>query len=464
LVRSENVLDVQALTADIPPLFDHQRLTADKLKQTPILFDTSDPGTGKTRAHLQALWERRQAGGGKCLVVATKSTLQPAWGNDIDRFFPGMTYSIAYAHNRERAFKQNVDVYITNHDAVKWLAARPQLLAGFDTIIIDESTAFKNPNAQRSKALRKLAKLFKHRELLTGTPNPNSITEVWHQVLLLDDGQRLGQSFYKFRLAVCEPRQVGPRPEMLEWVDKPGADAAVFDLLSDISIRHKFEECVSIPENFVTGVYFDLPKTAQRAYDEMERDAMITLGEEEITAVNAASVTQKLLQIAAGAMYDGTGGYVIVDEGRTELVLDLIEERQHCLVAFLWKHQRDLLLDGAKARGISYAVIDGDVKSDERTDIVAAFQAGKIKVLFAHPQSAGHGLTLTKGTSTIWTSPTWNAEHYEQFNRRIYRAGQTERTETVHVCAKSTLDERVYAVLQKKVTGMNRFRELLEAA
>lgn len=451
-------------TAETPPLFAHQQTTVDKLDKTPILFDMSDPGTGKTRAHLAAFWKRRQASGGKALVLATKSTLQSAWGNDIDRFFPGMRYAVANATNRERAFMQDADVYITNHDAVKWVASHTKYLDGFDTLIVDESTAFKNPQAQRSKALRKLAARFTHRELLTGTPNPNTVTELWHQVLLLDDGARLGASFYKFRLAVCEPVQVGPRPEMLEWKDKPGVEAAIYSLLSDISIRHKFEECVSIPENFVTGVYFDLPKAAQIAYEDMEQHALVLVGDKTISAVNAASVTQKLLQIAAGAMYDGSGSYEVIDRGRTDLALDLIEERKHSIVAFLWKHQRDLLIEGAKARGFTFGVIDGETPATERTRVVQEFQAGNLRVIFAHPQSAGHGLTLTRGTSTIWTSPTWNAEHYEQFNHRIYRAGQTERTETVHVCAKGTLDERVYAVLHKKVTAMDLLRGLMEAA
>jgi SNF2 family DNA or RNA helicase len=144
---------------NIPPLFDHQAATVSKLEQTPVLFDMSDPGTGKTRAHLQAFWNRRLAGGGKGLVVATKSTLQSAWGNDIDKFFPGMKYSIAYASNRERAFMRDADIYITNHDAVKWLITHTKYLVGFDTVIVDESTAFKNPQAQRSKALRKLVNL-----------------------------------------------------------------------------------------------------------------------------------------------------------------------------------------------------------------------------------------------------------------------------------------------------------------
>lgn len=450
-------------TSNTPALYAHQVTTSSRYDVKPILFDMSDPGTGKTRAHLDAFWRRRQAGGGKLLVVATKSILQPAWGNDIDRFFPGMRYAVANATNRDRAFMQDVDVYITNHDAATWLAKHSKYLSHCDSMVIDESTAMKNPSAQRSKAMRKLSTAFQYRGLLSGTPNPNSVLELWHQALLLDGGERLGQSYWKFRSIACDPVQTGPRPEMVEWKDKPGIEATVFDLLSDITIRHRLEDCVSIPPNYVTAIHFDLPKAARAHYDDMARHAMIMVGDKTLSAVNAATVTQKLLQIAAGAMYDGAGGYEILDHGRTDLVMDLIEERQHCLVAFLWKHQRDLLVAAAKKRGYSYAVIDGDVTKDgERTRIVEDYQAGKYRVLFAHPQSAGHGLTLTKGTSTIWTSPTWNAEHYEQFNHRIYRAGQTEKTETVHVCAKDTLDERVYAALHRKVSSMDLLRTLVE--
>ncbi len=451
----------------IPDLFEHQAATVEKLTRTPVLFDMSDAGTGKTRAHLQAFWNRRQTGGGKLLVLATKSTLQSAWGNDIDKFFPGMTYSVAYAHNREKAFMRNTDVYITNHDAVKWVVKHSKYIDDVDTLIVDESTAFKNPQTERSKALLKLSKLsqMQFKELMTGTPNPNTVLELWHQMLVLDGGQRLGASYWKFRNAVCEPVQVGPRPEHIDWRDKPGVEAALFDLIADVSIRHEFTKCTSIPENFVTAVRFDLSPKALKAYEQMAEAAIAEINGNEVTAIHAASVTQKLLQIAAGAVYsDLSGNYEVVDEQRTELVMDLVEERKHCLVAFLWKHQKELLTKEAEKRGMKYAVIDGSVPALKRTEIVDRYQAGELKVVFAHPQSAGHGLTMTKGTSTIWASPTWNSEWYEQFNHRIYRTGQTERTETVHVCANDTLDERVYSVLHKKVSNMELLRELMEAA
>lgn len=447
----------------IPALYEHQEKTVAKQDNVPGFFDLSDPGTGKTRAHLQGFANR----GGRLLVNAPKTILQPAWGDSIDQFFPGMTYSIANANNREKAFKEKTDVVITNHDAVNWMLKNKKLATdGFTEIVTDESTAFKNASAQRSKALKQLSSLFKWRRNLSGTPNPNTILELWHQVFILDFGQRLGNSYWKFRNVACEPTQVGPRPEMVEWKDRPGIEAAVFDMISDISIRHRFEDCVSIPPNVTRRIEFDLPPKARIAYEDMMQHAMALLASgDEIKAVNAASVMTKLMQIASGAVYTGIDDtYAIVDDGRTELVMDLIEERTHTLVAFIWKHQRDQLVEAAKKRGFKFGVIDGEVKGQDRTAVVSDFQAGDLKVVFAHPQSAGHGLTLTRGVATIWTSPTYNSEHYKQFFHRIYRNGQTQQTETIQICARDTVDERAYARLGQKISSMDLFLSLMEAA
>jgi SNF2 family DNA or RNA helicase len=308
-----------------------------------------------------------------------------------------------------------------------------------------------------------LAKSFDFREILTGTINPKSILDVWHQAKIVDDGERLGTSYWKFRSAVCEPVQVGPDPTMVEWRDKEGAEYAVFDLLEDITIRHKFEECNDIPPNKITEYRVDLPPKLRTQYNDMvSMAAMLVNDKKLLTAVNAAAVHQKLLQIASGAVYDETGNYHILDDTRAGLVLDLIEEREQCVVAFNWRHQRAGLEAEAHKRGIKFAVIDGTVNDRLRMEAVEGFQAGEIRAIFAHPQSAGHGLTLTAGTTTIWTSPTYNAEHYKQFNHRIYRAGQTRKTETIHICARNTLDEKVFTKLDAKLTSMQLLLDLLE--
>jgi SNF2 family DNA or RNA helicase len=376
----------------------------------------------------------------------------------------------AYASNRKKAlFDHTSDIIITNHDAARWLAdpknVPKSFWKDFDTIIVDESTAFKHHNTQRSKALYKIARDMEFREILTGTINPRSILDVWHQAKIVDDGERLGTSYWKYRSAVCEPVQVGPTERMLEWRDKEGAEYAVFDLLEDITIRHKFEDCTDIPPNFVTEYRIDLAPKLRKQYNDMMAIAATMLADGKfLMATNAAAVHQKLMQMASGAVYTEEGRYSVLDDQRSELVMDLIEERHQCVVAFNWRHQREGLEAAAKKRGFPYAVIDGTVNDRMRREAVERFQAGELRAIFAHPQSAGHGLTLTAGTTTIWTSPTYNAEHYKQFNHRIYRSGQTKRTETIHIAARDTIDERVFAKLGDKLTSMQLLLDLMESA
>lgn len=451
-------------TDSIPELFSHQNETKQFGILTPRVFDTSDAGTGKTRAWLEVLVQRHKLLGGKTLVLAPKTILENAWAGDIRKFTPELSYVIARATNRAKAFAEDVDVYITNHDAVKWLLKNITALKdrGFHTIIIDESTAFKHRTSQRSKALAKLIKLFTYRTALTGTPNPNGLLDLWHQVYLLDNGERLGTSYWRFRNSVCEPKQVGPSPQHVRWDDKPEMIDAVAGLIEDITIRHVFEDCTDIPKNHVYSVNFSLSPKHRRAYEILKEHALLELKEGGISAFNTGVLANKLLQMASGAVYDDQGVVQLYDTGRYELVLDLAEQRAQCVVAFNWVHQRDALVKLADKRGIKFGIIDGSASSKQREDVVTQFQAGLIKIIFAHPASAAHGLTLTRGTTTIWTSPIYNAEYYTQFNKRIYRIGQKHRTETLLVTAESTIDIEVAKRLMNKVEKMTDLLEMLE--
>lgn len=427
------------------------------------VFDTSDPGTGKTRSHADAFAARRKKGGGCALVVAPKSLLYSAWANDIMQFCPQLTVSVATAENREKAFAVDADVYVTNTDAVKWLAKqKPAFFKKFDTLIIDEITAFKHMTSDRSKAIKKIVKYFPFRDGLTGTPNSNKITDIWFPVFLIDDGKRLGTSFFHFRAAVCTPKQVGPGTSMVEWVDKLGAEEAVAHLLRDINIRHKIEDCLDMPENFIHTTPFQMGKKHLAAYREMEQTAILELQDGMVTAVHAASLMTKLMQIASGAVYDQDGVYHLLDTARYELIMDLIGGAPHSIVFFQWQHQKEQLVQFAEKAGITFAIIDGSVPNAKtRQDIVQMYQAGFYDTLFIHPQSGAHGLTLTRGTRTIWASPTSNLEHFEQGNRRIYRAGQKLRTETIIVTAENTVEQKVYKRLLDKSLRMQNLLTIL---
>lgn len=451
-----------------PPLFDHQVQSVEFLELNPRVLDMSDPGTGKTRTQIEAFSRHRANGGGKALVIAPKSLLKSAWAEDVAKFAPELKVSVAVVPKRDQAFAEDADIYITNTDATTYLAGKkPSFFADFDTLIVDESSFFKHGSSQRSKALAKIRKFFKFRRLLTGTPNTNSITDLWHQILVLDDGKRLGTSFFGFRAAVCEPKQVGPAANMIQWSDREGAELSVAALLQDITIRHKFEECVSIPENHEYPVTFEMSPKQKRVYDSLEKATLaMTRDGGIISAINAASLTTKLLQVASGASYSGVEGkesdVINVCTSRYELVADLVVQRKHSLVFFHWGHQRDAIKAEFDKRGIIYAVIDGSISSSERESIVSRYQAGMLNCILAHPQSAAHGLTLTKGTTTIWASPTYNLEHFMQGNKRLYRAGQTQKTETIVVVAKGTIEEKVMEKLLNKSKKQHSMLDLMQ--
>jgi len=388
-----------------------------------------------------------------------------AWAVDIEKFGSGLTASLAYADNREEAFRLKSDIVITNIDAVKWLASNPKLLKDFDHCIIDESTAYKHPTSQRSKALLKIRKHFQHRYCMTGTPNPISVIELWNPMMFVDDGARLGTSYFKLRNAMQTPTQVGPDPRHLRWDDKPGAAQAVDELISDITIRHAFEDVMTdVPANHRDTKLFQLSRRAKQLYTQMENDAVLLFENSVVNAVHAASMRTKLLQLASGAVYSGNGDrhYELIDNQRYGLIADLVDEREHSVVFFNWTHQRDELSKEFDKRGYSFALIDGSVSDRERDRIVQDFQRGTYKTLLLHPKTGAHGLTLTQADTTIISSPIYEADLLKQAIHRVYRGGQTKATNTILVEAADTVERQVYERLFAKEERMIDLLELIK--
>ena len=439
----------------IPAPYAHQQKTTDFIIANPRCLVTSDPGTGKTRAVLDA----HAILGAKTLVLAPLSILEAAWVEDINKFQPDIKHGVAYAKNRKQIFEDDqIEMVITNFEAVNFLQKNPHLLSGFTTIVIDEFTAFKNREAKRSKNLKQIISCFTNRIAMSGTPNSNTILDIWHPVFLVDGGARLGTRFYSFRHQVCTPKFNGFANE---WIDKPGIEEAVANKLSDISIRYALSECIDLPDNIVRTINTNLTPKVQKQYELLEEESVLYTKSGTVNAVHAGARVKKLLQLVTGAVYDEEGNVNFIHQERYDIVMTLVSQRTHSLVAFNWKHEKDALVALAEKEGISYEIIDGSVPAEKRKDIVARFQAGHLRVLFCHPQSASHGLTLTKATTTIWCSPTYNAEHYQQFNQRIYRAGQTEKTETILIQARNTWEPHVYKKLNGKLGKMENLLHIL---
>lgn len=443
----------------------HQEFTKDKFMRSRVGYDMSDPGTGKTVTHLGIYNDRPSAQ--RSLILCPKTLMRSAWGEDIDRFFPHLTYSIADAQNRFGAFAVDTDVVIMNLDGIKDLAKLKKkdlamLLSEFDHLIIDEVTGYKNAGSQRSKAASKLSPYFDWRFGLSGTPTPISVTELWHPMRIIDGGQRLGRAFTAFRNSMQVPTQIGPKSNHLRWDDREDAHDIAMYLLRDVTVRHKFEEVMTeVPEGHVDMKIFDIPVKLRKLYEQLEETSILRLEEQGVTSVHAAAVRTKLLQLLSGAVYSAPTKYEVVDDTRYRLITELVLERQHSLTFFLWKHQKDLLSAYFERSGISFAVLDGTTPDGARLQIVRDYQDGKYQTLLLHPDTGAHGLTLTRGTTTIVCSPIYRADWLKQIKHRVYRGGQTQVTNMLLVCAKGTVEEAIYDKLNGRATKMASFLELM---
>ena len=271
-------------------LYKHQRYTADFIEQNPRVFVTSDAGTGKTASVLNGFSELKSNGQAvRMLVLAPLSILTPAWVDDCKKFTPHLSIGTSTSGSekkRTQAFSDGCDIVVTNHDAVKWLIKNKHLLADFDMLAIDESTAYKHRTSARSKAARELAQMFNYRVLMTATPTSNTVCDIWHQAMILDNGERLGRMFHSFRMQVCEPVQNGPNPQHIKWIDKAGAEDVVAERLRDITVRFKFEDCIDVPEHTKHTLYIDLSPEVMKLYKQLEEEAVLMHEQGVVNAIH----------------------------------------------------------------------------------------------------------------------------------------------------------------------------------
>ena len=438
--------------------WQHQKESIKFFSKTNRTLDSSDPGTGKTLAAIMSIEPQK----GKTLVLCSKKMTAPERQDDIFKFRPELRVSSAYAKNRQAAFDLDADVYVTNIDAAVWLGTQTaKFFRPFDTLIIDESTAYKHKMSKRSRAVNRIKKFFSTRRLMTGTPHAGNISDLWNQIFILDDGAMFGKSFVNFRQQTMDSIQTGPQANMVRWENKPGIEEIVAAMIRPLNIRHKFSDCISIPENFMYMESYYMTAAQAKAYQIMKDQASVLIKSKQVTAVNAAAMITKLLQIASGAVYDENSKPNLVDVGRYELIIELLKPRDHTIVFFNWRHQREMLVQMAQKEGMSFGFIDGTVSERMRHQQVKDFQAGKTKVIFLQPQSAAHGITLTKANTTIWAGPTYLGDIFLQGIARMCRAGQIRKTETILIMAENTIEKNVYDRLEGKLSSIKLLQESL---
>lgn len=423
-----------------------------------------DMGMGKTVSSLTAIDDLLFLGEAtKVLVIAPKRVAEDTWSTEVEKWdhlkHLRISKILGTKKQRKDALMKDADIYVTNRENVDWLVDECYKSWIWDTLIIDELSSFKSSKAKRFRALKKVRPYFKRIVGLTGTPAPNSLIDLWPQVYLLDGGQRLGKTITGYRERYFVP---GDRNQFVvfNYNLREGAEEAIHNKISDICVSMKADDYLDMPERIDNIVRIDLPKKALREYEELEKELIIQLDDEDISASNSAVLTGKLLQMCNGAIYaDETKEVINIHDEKLNALMDIIEAAngKTVLIFYSFKHDLIRIKEFLKKNKIKGQELGG-------SEDIKKWNDGEIPVLLLHPASAGHGLNLQYGGNIIvWFGLTWSLELYQQACARLYRQGQKESVVIHHIIARSTVDEDVMKALQGKELNQNLLLEAVKA-
>ena len=416
-------------------------------------------GLGKSVITLTAIKNLMARGEvNRVLVVAPLRVGKTTWPEEIGKWdhLTGLTYAVAIGNVAERlsALKAKADITIINRENVEWLIDKSGVAFDYDMLVIDELSSFKSFKAKRFKALLKVRPNITRIVGLTGTPSSNGLMDLWAEFRLLDLGERLGRYITRYRLAYFTPDKRNAQV-VFSYKPLPGAEERIYDKIDDITISMRAADYLKLPSLVMNSVIVEMGDKEKEIYDNLCDDMVVSLGNNEIDAVNAASLSNKLLQMANGAVYGDEHSVHQIHDEKLNALEDLIESAngKPVLVAYWFKH--DLARIKAKFPFVREIKTDADIR---------AWNRGEIEVGIIHPASAGHGLNLQTGGSTlIWFGLTWSLELYQQTNARLYRQGQQNTVVIHHIITKGTIDERVLKALEKKEKTQNSLIDAVKA-
>ncbi len=429
---------------------DYQKFAIDYIESHPIAAVLLDMGLGKTVITLTALYDLMFDCFeiSRVLVIAPLRVARNTWPQEIEKWdhLKDIRYSVAVGTERERmaAFARDADIYIINRENVQWMV--DNVPCEFDAIVVDELSSFKNWNSKRFKALMQIRPTAKRVIGLTGTPSGNGLMDLFAEYKVLDMGKRLGRFITGYRQEYFLPDRTNGQV-VFSYKLRPGAEKRIFDKISDITISMKAEDHLKMPEILYTEDRVYMDANEQEIYDDMCRDLTAQLEKGEVTAANAGVLSGKLCQMANGAVYTDGGDVEYIHSRKLDALEDMIESMngRPLLVAYWYRHDLERIEDRLRLRKIDFARLDTDGS-------IAAWNRGEIPVALIHPASAGHGLNLQSGGSTLcWFGVTWSLELYQQTVARLYRQGQESRTVVVqHIITDGTIDERIMDALRLK--------------
>lgn len=383
------------------------------------------------------------------MIVAPKKVAEATWTDEVAKWehldLLRTSLVLGSSNKRIKALAKNADIYIINRENVVWLVEYYKNEWPFDMVVLDEWSSFKNHQAKRFKALKWVRNKMKRVVGLTGTPTPNGLIDLWAQLYLLDQGERLEKTIGKFRERYFEPGQRN-RTTIFNYEAKEGSNDAIYNKISDICISMKAEDYLELPDVIYENVPVVLDPKAKKAYDELEKKMILELDEEDITVTSAAALSNKLQQLANGALYGENRAVFEIHDCKLEMFLELIEQLNGKPALVFYNFQHDL-------SRIQKAL----EKSDLRVRLLKTPQDQQdwnnkqIDILLAHPASAAYGLNLQAGGNhVIWFGLNWSLELYQQANKRLHRQGQMEKVIIHHLVTKDTRDEDVLAALESK--------------
>ena len=425
---------------------EYQTYATNFILEHPVAAVLLEMGLGKSVITLTAIYELmlNRFEIQKTLVIAPLRVARDTWPAEIEKWehLKGLTYSVAIGTEAERlvALKHPAHLYLINRENVDWLITKSGIPFDYDMVVIDELSSFKSYAAKRFKSLLKVRPRVKRMVGLTGTPSGNGLMDLWAEFRLLDMGQRLGRYITHYRNNFFVPDKRNQQM-IFSYKPKPGAENAIYKLISDITISMKSADFLKMPECVINEVPVVLSEKEWSVYHDLREDMVVDLKDEEIDAVNAAALSGKLLQMANGAVYNEEKEVIHIHDRKLDALEDLIEgaNGKPVLVAYWFNHDLQRIKKRFSVREIK---ISQDIKD---------WNNGEIPVAVIHPAGAGHGLNIQFGGSTIiWFGLTWSLELYQQTNARLWRQGQNNTVVIHHIIAKDTIDEDVMAALSKK--------------
>lgn len=444
---------------------DYQTYATEYIETHSIAAVLLDMGLGKTSITLTAindlLFDSFEVH--RVLVIAPLRVARDTWAAEIGKWehLHSLIYSVAVGTEAERkaALRKQADVYIINRENVQWLAEESGFSFDFDMVVIDELSSFKNHQTKRFRSLMKLRPRVRRIVGLTGTPSSNGLMDLWAEFRLLDMGERLGRFIGQYRSDYFIPDKRNGQV-VFSYKPLPGAENAIYSRISDITISMKSTDHLKMPE-LVSGEYtVTLSDDERERYDEFKRDLVLQLPDGDITAANAASLSNKLSQMANGAIYSDTGEIIPIHDRKLGALEDLIEAAngKPLLVAYWFKHDYERIAARLHKLHIPFSKLD-------TADSIQRWNSGELPVAIIHPASAGHGLNLQSGgSSLVWFGLTWSLELYQQTNARLWRQGQTADTVVIqHIVTKGTIDSRILKALSTKDSTQSALIEAVKA-